>query len=102
MPPSGTLAPAAGSVEMTVPGAAVSLYAEASSSRRPSRWASASASPWESVVNWGALVKRPSVTYQPASAAAAVSINTNKMINQPRRRRRASRSRGAVSRSAES
>ena len=41
------------------PGAAVSLYADASSSRSPSRWASASASPWESVVKAGALVKRP-------------------------------------------
>ena len=102
MPPSGTLAPAAGSVEITVPRRAVSLNADDSSSLRPSRPATASASVWGSVVSSGALVKRPSVTYQPANAAAVVSMNTSNKINHPRRRRRASRSRWAVRRSAES
>ena len=100
-PPSGTLVPATGSVSITVPGATVSENRSTKSIWRPSCWATVAASVCGSAVRAGVAVKRPSVRYQPARAAIAVSISTSSTISQPRRRRAPSRSRREASRSPE-
>ena len=99
--PFSILVPGPGSVEITWPRATVSLYASEKSILKPeflaTRWASVLLSEARS----GAVVNRPSVRYQPASAADADSMSTSRRASQPLRRFRARRSRSAAKRSGD-
>ena len=97
-PPLKILVPGPGSVEITMPFRTVSLYASEKSIDRPTFDATRAASALLSESRAGAVVNRPSVRYQPASAADAEIRTTNKRASHPLRRFRARRSRSLAAR----
>src|SRR4029453_10149387 len=98
LPPPKFLGPARGWGEITMPFRTVSLYASEKSIERPTFDATRSASALLSDSRAGAVVNRPSVKYQPASAADAEIKTTNKRASHPLRRFRARRSRSLAAR----